>query len=203
MPMTFTTRGVGEIIRSAEKQISAGNFQRALELLTSAHAIEPSNEYIAAILERITVMGHSGEAPAAAAPAPVRPPAGPQPAAGDIESQVKRLTADARGLYYRGAYQSAFDTLTRAYLLDPVSVDVLQAEALIVPAIERMRVQGAGAPTENGRPSASQVIREHLAAGPPQVPPLLPTSEPAAAKAGTGKAQGGFFARFRKGLPLG
>lgn len=190
MPRTFSTNSVSEIIRSAEKQISAGNLQRAAALLSNARAIEPSNEYIAAILERITLVGQSGETPGSASQAPAQRPVEPPPAPDDVAGQVKRLTADARGLYHRGAYQSAFDALTNAYLLDPASVDVQQTEALILPAFERMRMQRAGTVPESGRPSASQVIRDHLA------------TETPAGQAGTGKAQGGFFARLRKALPL-
>ncbi len=194
MPMKASNKGVREIIRSAEKQISAGNFERASELLSSARAIEPSNEYIAAIQQRITTLGQSGESAMDAAPM-----ATPD----DLANQVRRLTTDARGLYQRGAYQSAFDTLTRAYLLDPVSIDVLQAEALILPAFERMCAQRAGTAARGGRPSASQLIREHLAAGSSQgsSTPASPKAKPPAAHRRSGKAEGGFFARLRKGSP--
>lgn len=61
----------------------------------------------------------------------------------ELESRVKRLTAVAVNLFRRGSYEPAFETLTKAYLLDPSSPHVIACEQTLMPALEFMRKRGS------------------------------------------------------------
>ena len=197
MPMPNAPTGVSELIRLAEKQISAGNLARACELLSNARSLEPSNEYISAIMERVLRLDPG--------PDPVNPPDAasgdePGPPDGDeIQNQVRRLTDNARSLFARGAFETAFNTLMKAYFLDPVSPEVMKAEELIVPALERVRQPGTLSAPAPDQPGGARILRDHVAAGMPQdsLPAARPSDE------APRKAHGGFFARLRKGSLLG
>lgn len=63
--------------------------------------------------------------------------------AAKIESQVRRLTAVATNLFKRGSYEPAFESLMKAYLLDPTSPYVLACEKTLMPALEMMRRRGS------------------------------------------------------------
>jgi len=60
----------------------------------------------------------------------------------EVESRVKRLTAVAVNLFRRGSYEPAFETLMKAYLLDPSSPHVIACEQTLMPAWELMRKRG-------------------------------------------------------------
>lgn len=139
-----TSKSTSELVRQAEQHIGAKEFAKARALLETAQSVDPLNEYIAAMLKR-TIQSEKTESkskgksakgspdPDSAADAPLTPEQE------NIRSQVQRLTMVARGLFERGAYESAFTVLTRAFLLDPLSEDVRQAERDILPTIEKMR----------------------------------------------------------------
>ena len=55
--------------------------------------------------------------------------------------RVRELTDAAGTLLNRGLSESAFETLMNAYLLDPVSPDVLACEKRVLPAWELFRKQ--------------------------------------------------------------
>jgi hypothetical protein len=61
----------------------------------------------------------------------------------ELESRVKRLTTVAVNLFRRGSYEPAFETLTKAYLLDPSSPHVIACEQTLMPALEFMRKRGS------------------------------------------------------------
>ncbi len=147
--------GVTEFIRAAESFVQAGKYTAALEQLARAHRIEPGNKYILAITERVEELKRNP-------PAPKRiiqddpfssgldsgrylsitvgnefedgirretPPV-PQSAPFDL---IKELTDIARGLASLGHVESAFDALMRAYLIDPMSPEVISCEATVLP----------------------------------------------------------------------
>jgi hypothetical protein len=109
-----------------------------------------------------------------------------------IEARVTRLTAVAVNLFKRGSYEPAFETLMKAYLLDPSSPHVIACEKTLMPAWELMRKRGTFAKADNQSGSSEnlQLARvliqqmEQLAGGPAGSPPNRaadknsPTSDP-------------------------
>ncbi len=163
---------VTEIIKKAEKHISAGDLDRAKSLLEDAQRTEPNNEYINAILERVVLLGtRDDSAPAqelqALQEAAVLPTAAAPPE-DDVQHQVKQLTVMAHDLFERGSYDSAFDSLMKAFMLDPLSKDVAREETVIVPAFELMKKRGTLAPvSDESRPTTAQLLQRGLANGGP------------------------------------
>ncbi|MEW6511704.1 MAG: hypothetical protein AB1428_12185 [Bacteroidota bacterium] len=136
-----------EYIRVAERYIQEKEYDLAMKQLAIAQKLEPDNIYIHAIVERIhrlaaeesnggrflsITVGDEFEGGIKS-----NGNGGPQP--DEIETQVKRLTSKATELLRRGAYETAFDSLMNAYLLDPVSPYVIETERTLLPAIEMMR----------------------------------------------------------------
>jgi hypothetical protein len=60
----------------------------------------------------------------------------------EIEARITRLTAVAINLFNRGSFEPAFETLMKAYLLDPSSPHVIECEKTLMPAWELMRKRG-------------------------------------------------------------
>ncbi len=73
----------------------------------------------------------------------------------EIEARVQRLTTVATNLFKRGSYQPAFESLMKAYLLDPTNPRVMDCEKTLLPALEVMRKGGLfaseGAQHEGGQ----------------------------------------------------
>lgn len=181
------SNGISGLIRQAEQLIESGNATEALKVLTDARTKDPGNKYIEAIMQRALSAapqqenpesdGESGSVKASSGVSVSTPDAAvPQP--DDTALQVKRFINVARNLYQRGSYEPAFETLMKAYLLDPLSEDVMKAEQAIVPALELMRKRGTLGIQPSTQSTISQVIRQHVEAVPSNAPELLP---PAAA----------------------
>ncbi len=136
--------GASEFIRAAERSIAAGDLNLALQQIANARSIDPHNEYLDAIVERIDLLasrnatrGKNGffEVPPAQA-------AEPEQVTPELQARVKRLTNVAINLFERGSYETAFDSLMKAYLLDPTSTYVMNCERTLLPAIELMKKRG-------------------------------------------------------------
>lgn len=139
---------ITQLIRSAERFISQRKFTFAREQLGVARTIDPKNSYIDAIMERITVLEHQNSRAAASTPAGedyLSVSVGPEFAGGvresdpflsnpEIQTRIRQLTTMAERLMDRGSLESAFDSLMKAYLLDPVSPYVLSCERNVLPA---------------------------------------------------------------------
>ncbi len=149
---------VRELIRAAEKFIASGEYHVALEQLSNARKIQPNNAYISAIMERILALQKEQERLAQNPvehdnpftvtvgheyPDGIRPREEPILSAQEVEAQVRRLTTMATTLMERGACEGAFETLMKAYLLDPVSPYVLACEKDLLPAWELFRARKA------------------------------------------------------------
>jgi hypothetical protein len=66
-----------------------------------------------------------------------------------IRLQIRQLTDTATVLLNRGMSEGAFDSLMKAYLLDPMNPDVIACESRVIPAWEKARqAQGTGLPVE-------------------------------------------------------
>jgi hypothetical protein len=141
-----------ETIRIAEKHIEAREFDLAMQKLSMAQRMEPDNIYITAIVERIhriasessnggrflgLTVGNEFEDGIRPANESARPIEG-------VDMLIRRLTAKATELIRQGAYETAFDSLMNAYLLDPVSPTLMESEKTLLPAIEMMRRQKKG-----------------------------------------------------------
>ncbi len=155
--------GVADLIRSAERFIASGKFELAQEQLATAQTLDPQNKYIPAIIDRIRVL----KQPAPIAPAGVEnllqePDAdssrylsvtvGKEFKSGvksateeaaqtprDLQARIRRLTSAAESYYDNGSYKNAFDSLMKAYLLDPMSPFVIACEKTVIPAWQRMQ----------------------------------------------------------------
>jgi tetratricopeptide (TPR) repeat protein len=145
--------GASEFIRAAERSIAAGDLNLALQQIANARSIDPQNEYLDAIVERIDILasrrdpvGKSGffQVSSSLLPEAEQPQMTPE-----LQARVKRLTNVAINLFERGSYETAFDSLMKAYLLDPSSSYVMNCEKTLLPAIELMRKRGtiASSPT--------------------------------------------------------
>ena len=162
MRPTSGTSRVKETIKKAEKHIAAGELDRAKNLLEDAHAKEPGNEYINAILERVMLLGTRVEEPPVVAEAKAESPVEVED---EVQTQVKRLTAMAHDLYERGSYDTAFDSLMKAFMLDPLSKDVVREESVIVPAFELMKKRGTLTTQQiESRPTTAQILQQGLSA---------------------------------------
>lgn len=167
--------GAGEYIRAAERSIATGDLNQALQQIANARSIDPENEYLDAIVERIDLLasrnamaGKNGflQAPPAQAADP------DQPQAPELQARVKRLTNVAINLFERGSYETAFDSLMKAYLLDPTSSYVMNCEKTLLPAIELMKKRGTITTTP---PTAAPVPQ--LASAPQIAPQEMKSDE--------------------------
>jgi hypothetical protein len=134
---------VSQLIRSAERFITQKKFDFARDQLGVARTIDPKNNYIDAIMERLTSAEHAHKTTGnnrylsvsvgAEFPDGIR---GQEPvlSPADLQTRVRQLTTMAERLLEGGSPENAFDTLMKAYLLDPVSPFVLSCEKSILPA---------------------------------------------------------------------
>jgi tetratricopeptide (TPR) repeat protein len=147
-------------IREAERLISAGEYERALERLSTAQKLDPENKYIMAIIDRIGgLQTHR--------PIGDRKTAKPSASKGGRESarylgitvgsefengvfsgggtaeenpaDVRALTMSAEIYLKQGLLNKAFEQLMQAYLLDPVHPAVMACEQHILPSWEKAR----------------------------------------------------------------
>lgn len=140
--------GASEFIRAAERSIAAGDLNLALQQIANARSIDPSNEYLDAIVERIDLLA-SRRAPVGKngfLQVPLAQAQEPEQMTPELQARVKRLTNVAINLFERGSYETAFDSLMKAYLLDPTSTYVMNCEKTLLPAIELMRKRGTISP---------------------------------------------------------
>ena len=156
---------VSDIIRSAEKFLSEGRYDVALEQLNQARGLDPSNQYIDAIIVRAQnlrttlVNPAQGRDPALEGSRYLSVTVGKEFGGGikteedgspeQIRLQIRQLTDTATVLLNRGLSDSAFDSLMKAYLLDPMNPDVLACEARVLPAREKAR-QATGSSLSDG-----------------------------------------------------
>ncbi len=158
--------GVSEYIRAAERFLQARNYTQALEQLTQAQSFEPGNKYIGAIIERVLTLQRSGPAgPLGGTTIPssqdedaarylsltvgnsfengIRPMI-PAPTEKDYADLIREFIRIAQGYAKLGLPEAAFDALMKAYLLDPVSPDVVACEKIVVPLWQNARKQMTG-----------------------------------------------------------
>ena len=146
---------VSDIIRSAEKFLSEGRYDVALEQLHQAQGLDPSNQYIDAIIVRAENLRTALVNPVQGRDSAlegsrylsvtvgrefsggIRSDEGGSPE--QIRLQIRQLTDTATVLLNRGLSESAFESLMKAYLLDPMNPDVVACEKRVLPAWEKQR----------------------------------------------------------------
>ena len=152
------SHSVTQLIRLAEKYSAAGKHSLALEQLSVAQELEPHNKYIEAIIERVRVLQRTerrddarndylSTEPELDANRYLSVTVGAEfdkgikafkeeslPPPTDLQVRIKRLTDIAEELLQQGLYESAFDSLMKAYLLDPISPYVISCEKIVLPA---------------------------------------------------------------------
>lgn len=163
-PAPKGSESASQYVRAAERYMLAGKFETALEQLAIAQGIEPDNKYILAVIERANAMhrGSSHRSPSATMPPEAesgesrylsltvgkefengikggRPE--PQLTPEEVHLRVHQFVANADALLSRGQSESAFESLMKAYLLDPLAPEVLSCEKRVLPAWESTRNQ--------------------------------------------------------------
>ncbi|MGA9115352.1 MAG: hypothetical protein WB626_01090 [Bacteroidota bacterium] len=136
---------VAQLIRSAERFISLRKFHYAKDQLSLARTLDPRNSYIEAILQRVEALElRVAQDPARYLAVTVGPefndgirgkgdqasPLAPK----ELQARVRQLTSVAETFLDQESFDSAFDMLMKAYLLDPASPYVLMAERTVIPA---------------------------------------------------------------------
>jgi hypothetical protein len=156
----FSIGGASHLIRSAEKLAASGRFDFAVEQLAVAQQLDPGNKYIHAIIDRIRVLqnisenGNSKLDIQTEKPTQLSVTVGRQFADGirsseddqrftpdDIHTKIRFLTNMADQYLENGSSDKAFDSLMKAYLLDPLSPYVIATEKTVLPAWEHNRGQ--------------------------------------------------------------
>lgn len=82
-----------------------------------------------------------------------------------LQTRIRRLTNAAEGFLENGALKNAFESLMKAYLLDPMSPYVIACEKTVLPAWENM---------QSGRADSAQSNKDTIAENPPRSPSLRP-----------------------------
>jgi hypothetical protein len=156
----FSLGGASHLIRSAEKLAASGRFDFAIEQLTVAQQLDPDNRYIHAIIDRIRTLQNLPQSENSKLdgrnerPTQLSVTVGPQFADGirpsdddlnltpeDIHTKIRFLTNMADQYLESGSSDKAFDSLMKAYLLDPLSPYVVATEKTVLPAWENNRWQ--------------------------------------------------------------
>jgi hypothetical protein len=147
---------VGEMIRQAEEYIASHEFARAQDCLAEAWQRDPGNAYIPAIMERMEILQslmrtesskenrmsdplrylalsvgkefEGGINPIQASFA--------ESSSAEQNARVRRLTTVALSLLERGAVESAFQALMKAYIVDPAGPEIIACANKVLPAWE-------------------------------------------------------------------
>jgi hypothetical protein len=157
---SFSPGGSSHLIRSAERLAASGRFDFAIEQLAVAQRLDPENRYIHAIMDRIRVQQNFPQIENTQSDSSVMGvgnlaiTVGPQFAGGvkspeddarltpeDVPKKIRFLTNMADQYLEGGSSEKAFDSLMKAYLLDPLSPYVIAAEKTVLPAWETLRRQ--------------------------------------------------------------
>lgn len=147
---------ITQLISAAEKNIELQQYSLALEQLTAAEEFEPENKSIK--MTRDLVRSLQADRPSPSRPSRFlsvtidpKSPTGiklAEPVA-DVRTRVRSLTTSSQYFLTRGAVDNAFESLMRAYLLDPVAPEVLACEKSVLPAWQNLHgTSPAGAQRE-------------------------------------------------------
>jgi tetratricopeptide (TPR) repeat protein len=179
----LSPNSASQYVRAAERYLVTGKFDLALEQLSLAQRLEPENAYILAVLERTQNLQRmaAGEHPDdrqsrrqgdSAGPRYLSVTVGkefehgirelreePVLSSQELRLRVRQLVANADALLSRGLSENAFESLMKAYLLDPLAPEVLSCEQRVLPAWEMTRNQRRQSPTGSGHSMMSEQAR--------------------------------------------
>ena len=181
--------GATELIRSAERFIASGKLALAQEQLSVAQVLDPDNRYIPAILDRIKFLQQPQHS---ATPGLDKLPQEsvtdtqrylsltvgtafksgvkgkddqPTELPSQLQQRIRRLTNAAENFLESGALKNAFESLMKAYLLDPMSPYVIACERTVLPEWKRVRSGGAS-DTQADKDVGQESVRRSSSAGP-------------------------------------
>ncbi len=171
---------ITQLISAVEKNIESRQYSLALEQLTAAEEFEPNNKSIKMIrdLVRSLQSDHTAQSQSSRFLSVTIDPKSPtgvkqttsEPVT-DVRTRIRSLTSSAQYFLTRGAVDNAFESLMRAYLLDPVAPEVLACEKSVLPAWQNLHgVSPAGGREWNPdliphRSNASSSLFERLKSG--------------------------------------
>ena len=165
---SYNPGGASSFVRAAEDCLSVGDLSQAMEQLSKARKLEPNNEVVRTIMEKVRTLqetekrgglgkGLSGSDPGLESGRFLSLTVGkqfergirgekeePQESQDDVRMRVQELTETAQILLNRGLRESAFDALMKAYILDPLSPEVISCEKRVLPLWEQGHQQEAG-----------------------------------------------------------
>jgi hypothetical protein len=187
---SFNSAGIAQLVRSAEKLIAANNFRLALEQLSVAQTLDPKNAYIRAIIDRVQQLQGSSHANKSTSQNPLSVSLGATASGGfpdlqpditlspkELQVRVKQLTNIAEKYLEEGSPDKAFDSLMRAFLLDPISPYVVACEKAVLPIWERNQTR------EGNSENPIDRNREKQSMNPPVLDPTpSPLPEPLKSK---------------------
>lgn len=173
---------VTRLITEAEQFIESRMYGDALDLLADAELIEPDNKSIHLIRELVRSLQPENEKPSALkrlftfttqAREPEEPPGSREEQERTIQKRVRNLIVTAEHSLSRGAVDNAFESLMRAYLLDPLSPEVLECERRVLPVWQKLHGTSTPKPhaewrIRSGAPNTRQsrgTLFERLRAG--------------------------------------
>ncbi len=122
-PGFHSTTGVSQFIRNAERLLAEEKFSSAMDQLIVAQQLDPDNQYIRAIMERVVAL-QSKKGTTTQHPLGVTIDKNSDPVPSDLQGVVKELTETAVRFQKDGQLESAFNALMKAYLMDPTSPHV-------------------------------------------------------------------------------
>lgn len=138
----LTSSGVSHFIRRAEKLLTEEKYSAAMDELLLAQQVDPENQYIRAIMERVNNLQRMRQSREAGRPVGL-PTDEDKVSAADVQQAVKQLTEAATRLHQSGFHENAFETLMRAYILDPLNPLVMSTEKAVLPSWELLRKKRA------------------------------------------------------------
>lgn len=138
---------ITRLITSAEEYIESRQYAAALEQISAAELIEPGNKSIRMIRELVKSLQAKGGSPSVLnrlfsitreQKTPTR-----TGRTHDGRRRVRSLITSAEQFLSRGEVDNAFESLMRAYLLDPVAPEVIECEHHVLPAWQQLHGKSA------------------------------------------------------------
>jgi len=154
------SNSVSQYVWAAEELLTSGKYGMALEALSIAQEMDPQNSNVQATVERALML----QAQVATNPSEqselsaertssrtlsttvgkqfdrgIKSVGEVSPSPQEIHAKVKYLVDTAAIFIDRGMNESAFESLMRAYLLDPLAPEVISSEEKLLPLLEVMR----------------------------------------------------------------
>jgi predicted Zn-dependent protease len=137
---------IAVLISAAEKKIEASKYTEALDHIAAAEQIEPYNRSVRMVKELVKSLMANQKKPTvvqrvlsltaefSSGKFFSRQKAEPL---SENQRRVRNLTSSADYFMSRGAIDNAFESLMRAYLLDPAAPEVVACEQRILPAWQK------------------------------------------------------------------